>query len=109
MFTKSCPANIRVVLEKDGTATANWIIPMAEDNTLVPPTMTVDPSNAIPPFKVKQPTVVTYSATDDAGNVGKCSFKIIVEGKKTYNDGYNVENCYELIETNNILRQVNGR
>jgi hypothetical protein len=80
VFTKSCPSNIRISLSHNGTATANWTVPVAEDNTRISPKITVQPSDAIPPYSINKSIEIEYSAKDKAGNIGKCSFKIVVEG-----------------------------
>ncbi|XP_031559986.1 uncharacterized protein LOC116296157 isoform X2 [Actinia tenebrosa] len=89
VFTKSCPSNIRISLGHNGTATANWTIPVAEDNSNIPPTVTVTPPDAVPPYSLNKSIVIEYKATDNAGNIGKCSFKIVVED----NIGPRVDYC----------------
>jgi gliding motility-associated-like protein len=70
----SCPSNIFLSADASCQAAATWEPPTASDNC----TVTLS-SNKIPgavfPFGT---TVVTYTATDAAGNTSTCSFNVIV-------------------------------
>ncbi|XP_033115967.1 uncharacterized protein LOC117115806 [Anneissia japonica] len=68
--------NVTVEVDFDSlTSTANWTLENATDNVgVVSKTQTHNQSHA---FEIGT-TVVTYTATDAAGNVGTCSFEVIV-------------------------------
>ncbi|MFN6117066.1 MAG: HYR domain-containing protein, partial [Flavobacteriales bacterium] len=71
----SCPANINVNAGAACTATASWLTPGMTDNCPgAIMTQTAGPvSGSIFPLGT---TVITYTATDAAGNVSTCSFNV---------------------------------
>jgi gliding motility-associated-like protein len=73
-----CPANI--TLQATGgdacnTAVATWTAPTATDNCVATLTSTHTPGAT---FTVGT-TAVTYTATDQAGNISQCSFNVVVQ------------------------------
>lgn len=88
-FDNSCPSDILVSLNIDGTAEANWTIPTATDNSDIVAVVDVKPMGVRPPYKFNETSMVTYTAADSNGNIASCTFRIRVEGK-TFNDAYSV-------------------
>ena len=76
----SCPSDIRASLNFNSTATANWKIPAAQDNSNEDPIITVSPSGVTPPYTFHKDTVIVYTAKDARGNARNCSFKVLLEG-----------------------------
>ena len=50
----SCPADIEVIAAKDGTATVNFTVPQATDNSGIEPTMTTSPLFLESPYVIKE-------------------------------------------------------
>ena len=72
----NCPANITVSSVGSCTATVTWTAPTATDNCSTPSlTASHNPGDIFPAGT----TVVTYTATDAAGNVATCTFNVTVE------------------------------
>lgn len=72
-----CPADITVnSLAKDCGAFVNWPAPSAMDNCDM--NVTIDQNPPIGTFFPVGTTTVTVNATDDSGNVGTCTFSVIV-------------------------------
>ena len=71
-----CPGNINVTPSQGGsTAAATWTPPVASDNCPgVNLTSTHNPGDSFPIGT----TLVTYTATDAAGNTTSCSFSVVV-------------------------------
>ena len=72
-----CPSNITVSANASCQAMVNWTAPTVSDNcggalTLIP---TKNPGTV---FNLGT-TLVTYTATDAAGNTSTCSFNVIVQ------------------------------
>lgn len=81
-FENSCPSDIIVPLNINGSAEANWTIPIASDNSDIAPVVDVSPAGVRPPYKFNETTAVTYTAVDTNGNTAQaCIFQIRVEGK----------------------------
>jgi len=80
-FENSCPSDILVSLNINGSAEANWTIPIATDNSGIAPAVNVSPIGVRPPYKFNETSTVTYTAVDSNGNVAPCTFRIRVEGK----------------------------
>ena len=80
-FENSCPSDILVSLNINGSAEANWTIPMATDNSDTAPVVNVIPIGVRPPYKFNETSTVTYTAVDSNGNDAQCTFSIRVEGK----------------------------
>lgn len=76
----SCPSDIRVSLSNTSSATLNWTIPIAVDNSKMKLVITVSPLGAIPPYTFHNSTLIVYTAIDAAGNKDECSFKVTLEG-----------------------------
>ncbi len=72
-----CPSNITVSANASCKATVNWTAPSASDNCAGGPTLTSTKSPGAV-FNLGT-TVVTYTATDAAGNSSTCSFNVIVQ------------------------------
>ncbi len=70
--TITCPDDIN----SRATQQVTWLTPMAMDNYNTP-TVECSPVSGFT-FPVEQPTPVTCTATDDAGNVGTCMFIVTV-------------------------------
>ena len=76
--TATCPANITVNANTGGCiAIVNWTPPTFTDECDATPTVTS--THAPNSFFFFGPTQVTYTATDDAGNVGSCTFIVTVK------------------------------
>jgi len=73
----SCPADIRVSARGNCTSLVDWTLPEFSDNcdTNLTISSTHNPRQQYP----LGTTLVTYTATDDAGNAITCSFNVIVE------------------------------
>ncbi|XP_033640824.1 hyalin-like [Asterias rubens] len=72
-----CPTEITTYAENGGTtATVDWTLPTVTDDSGVPPqvTSTYDPNSV---FSVGN-TFVTYTASDESGNVASCFFVVSV-------------------------------
>ncbi|XP_020610476.1 sushi, von Willebrand factor type A, EGF and pentraxin domain-containing protein 1-like isoform X1 [Orbicella faveolata] len=78
-FENSCPSDILVSLNINGSAEANWTIPIATDNSGIAPAVNVSPIGVRPPYKFNETSTVTYTAVDSNGNVAPCTFRIRVE------------------------------
>ena len=78
----SCPSDIRASLNFNSTATANWKIPAAQDNSNEDPKITVSPAGVTPPYTFHKDTVILYTAKDARGNARNCSFKVLLEGRQ---------------------------
>ncbi|PFX23098.1 sushi, von Willebrand factor type A, EGF and pentraxin domain-containing protein 1-like isoform X2 [Stylophora pistillata] len=76
---RNCPSDIRVNLNANSTAMANWTVPVALDDSNVVPQVTVYPHGIKPPHVINETLFVEYKAKDPSGNVAKCSFRIIPE------------------------------
>ena len=76
----SCPADIMLLDLDAAPAAATWDIPTFVDNcdTDVEVTASHQPGDLFPEGN----TVVSYTATDDNGNVFLCEFNVVVELKK---------------------------
>jgi gliding motility-associated-like protein len=75
-FFTGCPANITVSVSANCKALVNWIEPVANDNCdIASETQSGEPNTE---FDVGI-TTVTYTATDDSGNMGICTFTVTVE------------------------------
>ena len=62
-------------------ATVAWIVPTATDNFGNTPTVTVTPTNYVPPMQLNIGTyTVMYTATDAASNTATLSFTITITG-----------------------------
>lgn len=70
----SCPSNIVVIANSSCEAVVSWTAPSASDNCSVILTSSHTPGSTFP-FGI---TAVTYTATDQAGNVATCTFNITV-------------------------------
>ena len=72
-----CPANITVSANASCQATVSWTVPTASDNCggALASTSTKSPGSV---FSLGS-TVVTYTATDAAGNTSTCSFTVVVQ------------------------------
>ena len=77
----SCPSDIRASLSVNSSASVNWTIPVAVDNSKVTPTLTVSPPVVAPPYTFRNTTLIVYTAKDEAGNEKHCSFKVTLEGQ----------------------------
>ncbi|XP_068737640.1 uncharacterized protein [Montipora capricornis] len=75
----SCPSDIHASLSVNSSASVNWTIPVAVDNSKVTPTMTVLPPGVAPPYTFLNTTLIVYTAKDAAGNERHCSFKVTLE------------------------------
>lgn len=75
---RNCPASLILSAGQNCQAAATWTPPTATDNctSAVKLTSTHQPGM----FPLGQ-TMVTYTATDDAGNFSTCSFNVVVEDK----------------------------
>ena len=61
--------------------TVAWIVPTATDNSGNIPTVTVTPTNYVPPMQLNIGTyTVMYTATDVASNTATLSFTITITG-----------------------------
>ncbi|XP_071804422.1 uncharacterized protein [Asterias amurensis] len=72
-----CPTEVTTYAENGGTtATVDWTLPTVTDDSGVPPqvTSTYDPNSV---FSVGN-TFVTYTASDESGNVASCFFVVSV-------------------------------
>ncbi|MGJ3234387.1 HYR domain-containing protein [Marivirga sp.] len=76
----SCPNDITVSAKGNCESLANWEIPEFTDNCDIDLSITSshNPREIFP----LGTTLVTYTATDDAGNEKSCSFNVIVEDDK---------------------------
>ena len=92
-----CPSNITVSANASCNATVNWTAPSASDNCGGTPTLTTT-KNPGTVFNLGT-TVVTYTATDAAGNFSTCSFNVIVQD----NTGPLITGC-----PSNITVSANG-
>jgi HYR domain len=71
-----CPTNISVSLSSGCSTAVSWTAPTATDNCGdVTLTSTHNPGHTF----AKGTTLVTYTATDDAGNTATCSFNVTVD------------------------------
>lgn len=61
----------------------NWTGPSASDNSGVAPHVACQPSSGHT-FPIGENTV-SCNATDDNGNMGRCEFKVIINGMYFYN------------------------
>ena len=77
---RNCPSDIRVNLNANSTAMANWTVPVALDDSNVVPQVAVYPHGIKPPHVINETLLIEYKAKDPSGNVAKCSFRIIPEG-----------------------------
>jgi gliding motility-associated-like protein len=73
----ACPSNINVNANGSCQAIVNWTAPTASDNCGGTLTLT-STKNSGTAFDLGT-TVVTYTATDAAGNISTCSFNVIVQ------------------------------
>lgn len=80
-FENSCPLDILASLNINGSAEANWTVPIATDNSDFAPAINVTPTGVRPPHKFNETSDVTYTAVDSNGNIALCTFRIRVEGK----------------------------
>ncbi|HEY0655634.1 MAG TPA: HYR domain-containing protein [Chryseosolibacter sp.] len=80
-----CPTDVTVVADASCNATATWIEPTFTDNCTATMVSSHSPGQT---FSLGQ-TIVTYTATDAAGNKATCSFKVIV----TDNSVPVIQNC----------------
>ncbi|MFD2201457.1 HYR domain-containing protein, partial [Shivajiella indica] len=89
----NCPANISVSNDAGSCgAIVNWTAPTATDNSgLVNLTSNFEPGSFFPVGT----TVVTYTATDAAGNTATCSFEVIVSDNEVPN-----------VQTRNVLIEI---
>ena len=72
----NCPSDLTVSSVGSCTATVNWTAPTATDNCSTPVvTASHNPGDIFPAGT----TVVTYTATDAAGNTATCTFNVTVE------------------------------
>ena len=76
----SCPSDIRASINLNSTATANWKIPVAKDNSNEDLKVTVSPQGVTPPYSFHKNTVIVYTASDTSGNTRNCSFRVLLEG-----------------------------
>jgi len=76
----SCPAEIQLLDQPSAPVAATWDIPTFVDNcdTDLDITASHQPGNLFP----EGTTVVSYTATDDAGNVFLCEFNVVVSVKE---------------------------
>lgn len=71
----NCPTNINASLGSGCATTVNWTAPSTSDNCGdVTLTSSHAPGSSFP----RGTTTVTYTATDDYGNVATCSFNVVV-------------------------------
>ncbi|XP_022803614.1 uncharacterized protein LOC111340956 [Stylophora pistillata] len=61
------------------TALADWIVPVALDDSGVAPQVTVFPEGIKPPRVINDSLLVEYTAKDPSGNAAKCSSRIVLE------------------------------
>jgi len=80
-----CPDDVIVETENSCEAIASWTPPTATDNCSAALSSTNDPGNLFP----LGTTIVTYTATDPAGNVATCTFNVTVKAS----GGPVVSNC----------------
>lgn len=73
----SCPSDIPVSPSK--STTANWKIPVAQDNSNEDPEVSLS-LQITPPYTFTKDTVIVYTAKDARGNARNCSFKLLLEG-----------------------------
>lgn len=73
-FENSCPSDILASLNINGSAEANWTIPIATDNSGIAPAVNVSPIGVRPPYKFNETSIVTYTAVDSNGNTASCTF-----------------------------------
>ena len=78
-----CPEDILVTILSGTTngATVEWIEPVATDNSGNAPNL-VSQTHQSGSFFILGSTIVTYQFADNSGNVGSCSFSVIVEDGK---------------------------
>ena len=76
-----CPLDIRVSLNENSTALANWSTPIALDNSNLAAQIIVSLRTVSLPHVLNGTTLVTYTAEDASGNRKACSFWVILEGK----------------------------
>lgn len=69
-----CPSDIFTTANASCQAVVSWTAPSATDNCPVTLTPTHNPGTTFPFGE----TIVTYTATDQGGNVAVCSFKVVV-------------------------------
>ena len=77
--TNNCPSEQIIPADPGGTtASATWTVPTFTDE--LGSNIATSPYNPGDTFPLGE-TVVTYTAYDLTGNVGSCSFSIIVQGR----------------------------
>ncbi|XP_072172386.1 uncharacterized protein [Diadema setosum] len=77
----NCPANIVRTVELGTSSTAvSWTVPTATDANAFTVVSTSTPGSI---FNTGTTTTVTYTATDEFGNVGQCSFTVTVVATDT--------------------------
>lgn len=76
----SCPSDIPVSPSK--ATTANWKIPVAQDNSNEDPEVTLS-LQITPPYTFTKDTVIVYTAKDARGNARNCSFKLLLEDNES--------------------------
>ena len=81
VFT-SCPSDITTSAQSGGTATVDWTVPTATDNSGVTPQLTSnhDPNSV---FNLGT-TSVHYTASDGSDNSASCFFDVNVIGKNAF-------------------------
>lgn len=77
VFT-SCPANITVDAGATCDAVVNWTAPITTDNCGISSVTGSHQPGSVFPIGL---TVVSYTATDLAGNASKCEFNVVVKNK----------------------------
>ena len=80
----SCPSDIHASLNENSSASVNWTVPVALDNSNQVPQMTVSPRGITPPYTFHNNTIIVYTAKDASGNKKECSFRILLEGQYMY-------------------------
>ena len=80
-----CPVTHPVIFAAPGQTRAlvNWTVPTAVDNTGIAPAVTAAEGNLGPPGNQLEQGIhrFEYTATDSAGNIGKCTFHNLIQGK----------------------------
>ena len=81
-----CPDNVTVdAIPNDSVANVSWTLPLTIDNSGEEPVVTVHPAVYSPWLFPIGHSVITYSATDKAGNTASCRFNVAVIGKRRNN------------------------
>lgn len=76
-----CPTIVPATVELGVTGTVvSWDVPTATDLSGLP--VTIEPSRQPNSFFLVGTTDVTYTFTDQAGNMDECSFRVIVSESK---------------------------